>query len=177
MTYQSMSLVFVINLTQCLICRITNHTWKHKLKVLVLWGQARERANMREDDRGGWNRSVLPPMAMLAWPSADVTPADDSPTKSENPCIRGQLTHTQLLYCIEILLIGKETAACPVLICNIVLLSPLSKSVLQRRVNSFSVRFHQEHKPTLAVISKKGGSASLAIHSTLIQITNPPKNY
>lgn len=30
------------------------------------------------EDRGGWNRTVLPPMAMPAWPRADVTPADDT---------------------------------------------------------------------------------------------------
>lgn len=31
---------------------------------------------MREDS-SGWNKSVLPPMAVAAWPRVDLTPADD----------------------------------------------------------------------------------------------------
>lgn len=50
--------------------------------------------------------------------------------------------------------------------------------VIQKwRIKSYRVQLCKEHKAMSVAASKRGGPTSLAIHSTLIQTENPPKNY
>lgn len=117
---------------------------------------------------------------MLAWPRAAVTPAGDVQPEwvwNPQPKRMSQPTCTQWWCYTEILLIGEETAACPAYICKMLSLSAQSgtQSVLQRSVNRVRVQFHKQQKLMLVATSKKGRSTSLAVHSTLVQISDPPK--
>lgn len=158
--------------------RLQNTDWNSSLRFhkigrdgLSCGAKPKKEQIMREDS-SGWNKSVLPPMAVAAWPRVDLTPADDMQPNwvwKLTPQVHTRSYHTTSRYCLY--------AAARLYSLATQHWVRLYLVIQKWRVKSFRAQLCKEHKAMLVVASKRGGSTSLAICSMLIQIINPPKIY